>query len=39
MVLFVVVLIIGISAIAILQAKLLVDEIKESANLEKKDGG
>jgi archaellum component FlaG (FlaF/FlaG flagellin family) len=38
MVFFVVVLIIAVSATAILQAKFLVDEVKESANLEKRDG-
>jgi archaellum component FlaG (FlaF/FlaG flagellin family) len=38
MVFFIVALIIVISATAVLQAKLLVDEVKESANLEKKDG-
>jgi hypothetical protein len=38
MVFFVFVLIIAVSATAILQAKFLVDEVKESANLEKRDG-
>jgi hypothetical protein len=38
MVFFVVTLIVFISATAILQAKFLVDEVKESADLEKRDG-
>jgi hypothetical protein len=39
MVFFIVALIIVVSATAILQAKFLVEEVKESANLEKRDGG
>jgi archaellum component FlaG (FlaF/FlaG flagellin family) len=38
MVFFIVALIIVISATAVLQAKFLVDEVEESADLEKRDG-